>query len=138
MKKYYTPEIEELYVGFECQHTTNMSAFKINDTDRIYNSPLIIHELCDYITWSLEEGLDKFVRVKYLDQEDIESLGWEYIETLTLKGTRLRYSFNNFILDYIPSNNLLALLEDNFSCRFNCVLKNKSELRKLMKQLNII
>ena len=69
--KYYTPSIEELYVGFECEHTTNMSAFKVDDDSRIYNSPLTIHELSDYTKWSLEEnGLDKFVRVKYLDKED--------------------------------------------------------------------
>ena len=129
MKKYYTPKIEEFHVGFE---------FEAFVTKQIGWRNISLRADGRHLDMVINELKSDRIRVKYLDQEDIESLGWEYVETLTLKGTRLRYSFNNFILDYIPSNNLLALLEDNFSCRFNCVLKNKSELRKLMKQLNII
>jgi len=148
--KYYTPDIEELYVGFECEHTTNMSAFEINDTDRIYNSLLIIHELCDYINWSLDEGLNKFVRVKYLDQEDIESLGWIY----TGKAVGLwfnkkgffdtpggRHRLTEYKLIYFKDNNELHIegFFGNISegMLFEGIIKNKSELKKLLKQLKI-
>jgi len=163
LNKYYTPEIEELYIGFECEHTTNMSAFEIDDIDRIYHSPLIIHELCDYITWSLEDGLDKFVRVKYLDQEDIESLGfverlknqwigwkdyvkdiinpeYEYFMRVTLHTPRMGDLYKIYVHRYLQNerDDIDGLINYGESERiYKGLIKNKSELKSLLKKLNI-
>lgn len=146
--KYYIPEIEELHIGFECEHTTNMTAFKINDTDRIYNEPLTIPDLCNYINWSLEDGLDKFVRVKYLDQEDIESLGWIFDKTSDERQLKF-YKDNQFLFYRTKTKELGTFTRDPFKndymIKYNIddklvrfiIIKNKSEFKKLMKQMKI-
>ncbi len=79
--KYYTPDISELHVGYECEHTSNMSAFICEDYDDVVKDKLTSTDLRWYITWGEEEGgLEKFVRTKYLDQSDIEGCGWEKVE----------------------------------------------------------
>lgn len=68
--KYYTPEIEEFHVGFECEYKstinnntywTSLKLEKEHFSDDHYYNPFRL-----------------FLRVKYLDKEDIESLGFNF------------------------------------------------------------
>ena len=69
--KYYTPEIEEFYVGFKYERGNK--ATEGNSTkwykEKITSAQEIVDIFC------CEE-----IRVKYLDKEDIESLGFTLIQ----------------------------------------------------------
>jgi hypothetical protein len=139
MDKYYTPKIEEFHVGFE---------YEIWEThSKLYNKDI------DDSKWVLKTyGLNSIrftklyyeisnVRVKYLDKEDIESLGFEpdYVRTW---GTRMCFKNSKCALTYISNIQELiisfeadVLLREDI--RFKGTIKNKSELKRLMKQLSI-
>lgn len=97
------------------------------------------------ITTGIKDGS---VRVKYLDKEDIESLGWKYV--IPNDG---EYTIDNYysIVKDIPEPNKttigikLRVIGDNTSIwsddtdatYFDGTIKNKSELKKLMQQISI-
>lgn len=122
---YYTPEISEFYVGFEYEEyqflTRNWKTVK-----------------CEFI--KPNTTIDpKWFRVKYLDQENIESLGWEFKEVNT-NGTL--YQKDNF---YLYQKETILNIEDRVIGKsliesthyFYGTIKNLSELKKLQQQLNI-
>lgn len=146
--KYYTPEIEELYVGLECEHTSNMLAFEVNNTSRIYKEKLNQTDLSNYLIWEIEEGgLEKFIRIKYLDQEDIESLGFKRKAISRSEWSKVVNDQIFTIHEFWTYNrsereNLIRITsgkENNFPYRikFEGDIKNKSELVRVLKQLNI-
>lgn len=140
MNKYYTPKIEEFHVGFEYEAkdplTNEWVEFEIN----------------------LEFGSLWFAsandtRVKYLDKEDIESLGWEKKEKLYKKigvfngigdfFTKKIYCKRDqtekmVILFYNKRyNHILIYDEENKANRFVGTIKNKSELINQLKRCGI-
>jgi len=142
--KYYVPEISEFHVGFEYEKydervaiysnypkestTTNWHRFKY-DLKSIRLSQLGTHLY------------DKTIRVKYLDQSDIESLGWikhainkncYYIELH-------KNTFGTIYMEYYDEQETKWCIESDRHGEsiFIGTIKNKSELIKLMQQLNI-
>lgn len=171
--KYYIPEIEEFRVGFECEYfnrhckkyipiTIDRSNYSIDDTGEYENDYLFSYR-----------GENKF-RVKYLDSEDIESLGFEkslknqwigwndyysgnisgeygYFLYVTLHVPRL-YNKSNKLEDnlfkiivhrYYVSNedettNIEEKLKQNESeVIYKGVIKNKSELKQVLKMIGV-
>jgi hypothetical protein len=139
--KYYTPSIEEFYVGFECE-VKDLSG---NFIPFIHNKESICFA-------------DIF-RVKYLDKEDIESLGFTHLPKKSLKGLTERFSIEglhkrlneeyddtmwwNVYLEYSPDIKRVIIKGDISNGEYNekffeGVIKNKSELKVLLKQLGII
>jgi hypothetical protein len=153
--KYYTPTIEEFHVGFEYEILEMGSRTKYN--------PATLNE-CDDLTGDHDGSTLLYeiarerqsVRVKYLDQEDIESLGFsktkmkdesklsccndhdifkkdlrgfdEYLEVVYFEnyaGVSLHHLF--------PGETKL----NNDNKVFFMKIKNKSELKRLLKQLGI-
>lgn len=118
--KYYTPTIEEFYVGFEYEI--------FRDTGSAYDDwydtkeTLDIHDLLNYIS-------QQSARVKHLDKEDIESLGF------TQEGQCSWINKNNWYIEWMPGDTLDVFCVSD--CRFKGTIKNKSELKKLMQQLGI-
>ena len=154
--KYYTPEIEEFHVGFEYEY---QSYNKISWTNYIVTEEDLTSSQMDLCASNgIEDVFDKLktngVRVKYLDKSDIESCGF------SLQGVP-RYNDVSDIVEgyglYINDTDdlYLHLIEGNryaiylsheyneFSGNweqvdlFNGIIKNLSELRKLLKQLGI-
>ena len=139
--KYYTPEIEEFHVGFEYE-------FKHPDIGGLpgfgwlkYNNPQFNPEYEDYCLAKL--GRDSF-RVKCLDKEDIEECGWK------ASGTESDLYSINWIENPTERKNAIWLRQfsenriqiiDSRNTRhislFYGAIKNKSELKRLMKQLGI-
>ena len=91
-KKYYTPTIDEFYVGFECEfHGMSTGGFAImdfknNTIEQVSDPDIKIWDKCKVSTNPMfKRNLDSIensivsgqIRVKYLDQSDIESLGFE-------------------------------------------------------------
>ncbi len=129
--KYYTPEIEEFHVGFEYQVQNYNGEFGNN----ILTEDMLIicpggEENNDQPFYFKRYSLDKF-RVKYLNREDIVSLGWiqrDY-DTYDIEGYALEldHEYNTFIYQTGPRNGTV----------FKGIIKNKSELKRLMQQLKI-
>ena len=140
MDKYYTPKIEEFHVGFEyeseemskCGSSTEM-------VKSVINTPRDIINAFDFNDWHSS------VRVKYLNKEDIESLGFTQItnDCFDLPIKEYRGRINQEIRLLIGKTVLIYLAMDmKYNDKENLILftgniKNKSELKKLLKQLNI-
>ena len=147
--KYYTPKIEEFHVGFEYeQHEI------INERDPHWKmmvkkmgfSTKEINQM--FYNVDLVENLDqKRIRVKYLDSNDIESLGFDqtacygnYIEfndnvkAYKSRSNKLLYNTNYKLLNV----EYYCFDEDIRETVFIGIIKNKSELKKLLIQLEII
>ena len=134
MSEYYTPSIEEFHVGFEFEKLEGLEWFSHNIPPH-------------YRVFSLGDELTNY-RVKYLDKEDIESLGftynsksidlWFYKEGNFDLGSWTAYKI---ILQYGLHDNRLRMYADDPGngdyVLFVGIIKNKSELKVLMKQIGI-
>lgn len=151
--KYYTPKIEEFHIGFEYEQIPSFTDGTVKNQEefengifekricRIGDSPYIDRALNGVNANNGRGG----VRVKYLDKEDIESLGFNKIEddcfNLSIKEYRGR--LNQEVRILIRQTILIYLAMDmNHNDKDNLVLftgniKNKSELIKLLIQLGI-
>ena len=124
MSKYYTPSIEEFHVGFECEtEHTNNNGVKFGWEKTTLQRP--------FASFNTME-----IRVKYLDLEDIESFGfhkkagWEFV----MPGPVQNYTLHYFE-DYRHNHPIHVFIGE--SMVFNGKIKNKSELKVLLNQLNI-
>lgn len=122
--KYYTPEIEEFHVGFEYEYNIGQLW-----QEEIFNrgvgfAPNPTVEDC---------------RVKYLDREDIESLGFKRIDPCR-KDWEM-YNVGDYAIR-IKDGEDRFLRIFKFSQRyvmgealFKGIIKNKSELKRVLKQI---
>ena len=155
MAKYYTPDISEFHVGFEYERMNGYdwecSEIILSDFSGMYCNRNEENEF-DEIALHLRE-----VRVKYLDVKDIESFGFTH--TTSLNGyqenfrieklfRRLNEDYDstmwvNVYLQYAPDIHRVAISGDISDGTmgekfFEGIIKNKSELKRLLIQLNII
>ena len=142
--KYYTPTIEEFHVGFEYE------TYELYETPNRWKINIFgeEHMELDHIVFLLMEHPD-MIRVKYLDKEDIESLGWEFNYNMSVVS-QLYYLYEKKGYDlsvwYRKEGLLLVIRKVNKSSDnivvhshsiFYGYIKNKSELKILLKQLGI-
>lgn len=168
--KYYTPEIEEFHIGFEYE-TIKLKTIDMNDIpkgvslDEYIKSKNWIDEWIPIVWNKFSSFENKFnveyqngiicnisvpnsIRVKYLDKEDIESLGFIYDKTSNEE--QLKFYKDNLNLFYRPVTKELGAFtidpaKNDYMARYNMdnklvrflIIKNKSELKKLLQQLNI-
>lgn len=149
--KYYTPSIEEFYIGFEYQILDE------DEDDLGYQW----REVGAEEIWELEDAADILehkdnIRVKYLDQYDIEELGFnlsyqmkdliaftinvDYSKIIDKNELNVKEASYGICLNYSTHSNYLVIRGwlDPDDVFFKGNIKNKSELKKLLKQLNII
>jgi hypothetical protein len=138
--KYFTPELEDLHLGYECEFSeseefefelTNLDADELNFlTKHLYERGEL-------------EGLPDYIRVPYLTKEQIESEGWVFSKEIN-DG----YIFNNLEKNYMMGYNvntkeITILTRDpshkhyyaQSSFKGNCKCIN--EFRKIIKLLGI-
>jgi len=132
--KYYTPEIEEFCIGF---------SFEILNTEGLYFIPNKPHNCWNKtkINTGIFSDLqnievlliEKQIRVKHLDREDIEECGWIQRDYDTF-GFNNQYSF-----EFNPEYKSFIYLTErkSESTLFRGDIKNKEDLKKLMLQLGI-
>ena len=137
--KYYTPTIEEFHVGFEFEHL-NFEGKLVSfiEQKREWNKEICdwawLDIICDDYEHDKEEVLK--YRVKYLDKEDIESLG-VVIDLEDNVGFEGYFKSDSVIfISYRIDSKHLNILNDGSSL-FYGTIKNKSELKVLLKQLGI-
>ena len=125
--KYYTPEIEEFHVGFE---------FEFEDEDGGGWTKTIIEDQPSLCNWT---GMLIDYRVKHLDREDIESLskGKTNRGLFILKNSEFDH---RRILCMTECNHVIignASKGKDYEQLFVGIVKNKSEFKRLLKQLDI-
>ena len=149
MDKYYTPKIEEFHVGFELE-------LKLHELKEWEKHTFTNKETIDGLQPLIENNK---IRVKYLDIEDIESLGWKYLPKLSLRNLTERFTIKEVYkklnkehddtmywiayLTYNPDIKRLIIKadiadgskEEKF---YEGLCKNKSELKVILTQLNLI
>jgi len=131
--KYYTPEIEEFYVGFEYeQEDINEGGSSLSWYKHKIENGLDI----DQLEKNEEHGLS--YRVKHLDREDIEECGaeFQFIESLDFLPPIVSEHFQLGVITIIFKDNNICI-HKNYGLLFQGTIKNKSELKILMKQLGI-
>ena len=142
--KYYTPDIEEFHVGFECE-------FKNDMQDNVWKTEICDPDIMSIFYDSIEhdENFNDVFRVKYLDREDIESLGFKYLGYDKDGRTHEVYDYKGemewWLKDYRCWNDdndivIHKTIKDGVWRRdnmFKGVIKNKSELKQILKQLGI-
>jgi hypothetical protein len=156
MKEYYTPSIEDLYIGYKYI----IKLYKYGEYDgEICNIPGVeVQEDYEILTKIIDESNFKaaifdfehgLAETKYLDRGDIESLGWEYKEfsdNILYSGF---YELGNYwlIRTIIPDMWLLHIIDsslDEYAARsqrfdrYRGPIKSINELKTIMKWLNII
>lgn len=132
--KYYTPTIDEFHVGFECEYLnykkewvptiiTEESYMYQRDGEYDNDNPLEINRSEKYKT---------SFRVKFLDHEDILAEGWERTRT-----TRFKILSND--TTYLMSEVVRGdwLINNEFDTVFFGTIRNRSELRRVMKMIGI-
>ncbi len=135
--KYYTPTIDDLHVGFE---------YEISDPGgTTFEKRTIIspEELSGMIMYIDDDSRDCDVRAKYIDQEDIEECGFKHIGSGWYEKhyDKFEESINPWFFIRIRKwkDQELDIWgvrdEDDKSLLFRGKIKNKSELKKILKMV---
>lgn len=126
---YYTPTISEFYVGFECEVLGLIGA---KEDEKLFSQPTIISQKELLLIDRLE------IRVKYLDQSDIESLGWSTEDNGECYNLQIKWDlYGLYPFEFESKIPHTYKISKDRKDLFYGTIKNKSELIKLMKQLNI-
>lgn len=153
MTRYYQPELEDLFIGYECERLGGEFAVEIidfsNDTPpkRVYHSPR---------KWEnhIIEGVSDFtylpdLRTPYLTPSDIIKCGWKCREDLTLRYQyRMAFEKGNYFLVFdeedmhieiiakdVTELKFMKRFPENFRITIPCPSIN--EFRKILKLLKI-
>ncbi len=137
--KYYVPTIEEFYVGFECEFKNKMQS---SNWETVICDQDMISIVYDRIEHS--ENYKDEIRVKCLDEQDIQDLGFSKTERKPLReDTESNWRFfehkhkSDIFISFLPNDNYLIIhgIAENL---FKGTIKNKSELKRIMQMLKII
>lgn len=150
--KYYTPDLEDLCIGYECEilNTADAQLRWYKETVDKAMLPIVVRIS------------DKGIRTKYLDREDIESLGWVefnnsrgemdqpwYLSYRHKDNNKLILNHTGHINDPDPAyqkvSDTIAIYEDhnkpneawshNQQWKYRGKCKSKNELKTLVKWL---
>lgn len=141
ISKYYTPSLDEFHFGFECEMTGH-------EMPPQWHKHIV--NINTFNEW-LFKGNPKIgaaFRVKYLDKEDIESLGFK-IEVqkdgriIAAKKKLIgNIEVGHWIIEYVPSTKkiqieTISVYNEHIYWVQGVKIKNKSELKVLLKQLDV-
>ena len=165
--KYYTPSIEEFHVGFEYEELEFIYTDKgwyTEKKNKFVKKVFVGTNYLEsyYLTERVKRGLfNSSIRVKYLDKEDIEDLGFKYDnnaepipsrrdwEVPKLDEFELPLAFIKDTQDINGKAWYLYLYKDGavwieyikdccgMGYLFKGTIKNKSELKVLLKQIGV-
>jgi len=139
--KYYTPEIEEFHVGFEYEYKSDTYMPVLDKTKglwakEIYSGSCLMdgESENDDIESLIKE---KNIRVKHLDRKDVEKFG---LKLKIWDNGSGYFTKDNYTFGIYSTGLFCTISQNDFGnniMRFSGEIKNKSELKKLMKMLNI-
>ncbi len=130
--KYFTPDIENLCIGYECEINNIHGKWEsititFTNSNSFYKTDLA--EVCLLVE-------DKYVRVPYLTKEQIEAEGWE----LSSEDKYLQFVKPNYSISYVEKLHLLiviALEEKQSDVKYSGTCKDINTFRKITKLLGI-
>lgn len=143
-KKYYNTPIEDLFIGYECEIQTSWGYVK-----GIW--PEILQQDSHINLFSKgtirQQITTADLRTKYLDKEDIESCGWEFLEERAyvdfyewpkeiIKNKHYKLFVNINKQENSPKR-IIHIDSPIGDISFRGICKSKNELRTLMKWLDI-
>ena len=136
--KYFTPDIEDIHIGYECELLMNTNVSILNPTS---NAPEFKPFIFEKNKIELLIELYDSIRVPYLTKEQIEAEGWSKAKApiVTIKHDfyEIPYIKDNFRIDYNFKNNLINILENNGVNLFYGKCKDINTFRKIIKLLGI-
>jgi len=119
--KYYTPDIENIRVGYKCEREETIEGYKPYIFD--------LQGVRDYIQFEISDYKDFFIRTPYLTKEQIEAEGWEWMTTYFYK--------NHKRLNYDYTSNRLWVWDMFDNKYFDGYCPSVNEFRTINKLLNI-
>jgi hypothetical protein len=138
--KFYVPTIEEFHVGFEYEQDYDivLTTLERYESETTWSPKIFKIEDYEFIDHLV---IAKFVRVKYLDREDIELLDWVLDEE---EDGRMVFTHK-----YLPYIHLFASIQEYSTYRhitissdtsilFTGNIKNKSRLRSIMDWTGVL
>ncbi len=142
--KYYTPTKEEFHVGFEYEvfqkgeeYNPNFMYLMTPDTEDKW----VKFTFPDpFLGYNLDRMFKTYnMRVKHLDKDDIEKLGFNTEDN----GECYNKSIGWMIIGIYPWEDVNGepneyKISVDMNTNFHGIIKNKSELKRLLKQLNIL
>jgi hypothetical protein len=130
--KYYTPSLYDFFYGLEyefARYGTTWQKFTFNE-DR-----------APHVLMNVKETPEMF-RIPYLQKEDIEAEGFKFLARHNgFTGSwREVYKKEDLVLDFC--NNQKVTLSngqsyEDYDCYFNGTIKNKSELKRILKMIGV-
>ena len=128
--KFYTPELEEFCKGFEYEQLGPKNEWVKCTWDFHQFSEGRFLSLLDAPAW---------VRVKLLDKDDIESLGFKQDESLKhiFRTDKIKLEFNHVTQHITLVNRAVNYFTEVEDVRFSGEIKNKSELKRILKQVQL-
>jgi len=142
--EYYVPSIEEFHPGFEYEHLSDgLFEDSIEDFWGWYNRCFGEDSFdIDIVIEEFKKESERF-RVKYLDKEDIESLGFKFVYNRNGVDT-FSLDKEKRVLDYnYKTKKLILLIGDSETYYHNCQtifdghINNISELKIILKQIGV-
>lgn len=128
--RYYTPDLEDLFIGYECEMRNFMQ-------DSYSKFDISCWEDMEYNAYPYVDKL----RTKYLDKEDIEKCGWtcqEYISNgYNQSYTRNEDSESGYDLIYCEAWGGKWQIDHCGGGIYWGEIKSINELRKIMKMIGI-
>ena len=130
--KYYIPKIEEFHVGFEYEEfysrNWKIKTLDITNIKEGSQGGNDFEEVIDYIE-------NKQIRVKYLDGQDLEDLGFTTYDDSTYDRGQYQIDFDR--LQRKEGQGVgIVIYNDVPEIVFSGYIKNKSELKRLLEQLD--
>jgi len=156
VEKYYTPELHEFHFGFEFEYLHPLSVAKTTNEWQAYDwrsqmATVTLHPSGISIGgFSIKQ---ECLRVKCLDKEDTEECGWDiagegynghsstqpttfkYTKPTVYRGLKTQVTLIHNIVTKWCCVSVNSNMEDK--TLFAGYIKNKSELKKIMKMINI-
>ena len=137
--KYYTPSTEELRVGLEYETLREMKGGTMVPKEE--HIERWSKEIMD--KWNLANILTSWphiIRIKYLDAQDIEELGWEEDTLRSVPGTRRCFNKEHYTL-VLFSNHKVIIRNMEYMINpivFQGTILNKSELIFILKRVGVL
>lgn len=128
--KYYLPKIEEFHIGFEYE----VRQQKMQYGKCVYGNEWETIECEGNMFLQYIDISSGNIRVKYLDSSDIESLGFKVEKDDEYAGEYYFSKENSIIGKFLTEDKKYNI--EMFSTYF--IVKNKSEFKKLLMQLDLI
>jgi len=143
--KYYTPELSEFHIGFEYEYNPSLIELNLwyldnnNNSNKWYSESFTAGNVLEgesEITEIQRLIESKAIRVKYLDLQDLEDLGFVKTDIGVFKNCYKKDSFVITNMEEYESNHVLDLSTyiNKMARIFRASIRNKSELIKLLAQ----